>query len=236
MTAMTGMSRKIVAAVASVVAVTAASGCDSAPPVPANPRQVTVVGSGEVQGVPDTLTADVAVESVAPDVTAAMNRSSERQRAVIDVLTQRGVDSKDIRTTAVSLQPQYGENSVITGYRANNSISVTIRQMDSASADLAAIVSAGGNEARINSVSYSIADDSQLVADARARAFNDARNRAQQYAELSGLSLGKVLSISEVAGGGPEPIPQKAPMAADVPLQPGQQTVGFSVTVVWELT
>ena len=125
---------------------------------------------------------------------------------------------------------------MITGYRANNSISVTIRRIDSASADLAAIVSAGGNEARINSVSYSIADDSSLVSDARARAFNDARTRAQQYAELSGLSLGKVISISEAVGGGPQPVPQRAPMAADVPVQPGRQTVGFSVTVVWELT
>lgn len=230
------MTRTIACAAALLVVVTAVSGCDSAAPVSANPRQVTVVGSGEVQGIPDTLTADVAVESIAPDLTTAMNRNSERQRAVIDALKERGIDTKDIRTTAVSLQPQFGDNSVITGYRANNSISVTIRQLDSASADLAAIITAGGNDARINSVGYSIADDSRLVGDARARAFTDARMRAQQYAELSGLSLGRVISISEVAGGGPEPVPQKAPMAADVPLQPGQQTVGFSVTVVWELT
>lgn len=221
-------------AMAAVVSA-AVSGCDSAPPVQTGARQVTVVGSGEVQGVPDTLSADVAIESTAPDVTAAMNQSSERQRVVIDALKGRGIDTKDIRTTAVSLQPQYGENSVITGYRATNSIDVTIRRMESASGDLAAIVSAGGNETRINSVSFSIADDSALVNDARARAFNDARTRAQQYAELSGLSLGTVISISEVAGGDGQPIPEKAPMAADVPLQPGQQTVGFSVTVVWEL-
>lgn len=230
------MKQQILRAGALLLAATAIAGCDSAAPVSANPRQVTVVGSGEVQGVPDTLTADVAVESVAPDVTAAMNRSSERQRAVIDALQSRGVDAKDIRTTAVGLQPQYGENSVITGYRASNAISVTIRRIDGASGDLAAIVTAGGNEARINSVSFSIADDSTLVNDARARAFNDARTRAQQYAELSGLSLGPVISISEVADGGSQPVPQRAPMAADVPLQPGQQTVGFSVTVVWELT
>lgn len=218
------------------LAAVAVSGCDSAPPVQSGARQVTVVGSGEVQGVPDTLTADVGVESVAADVSAAMSQTGQRQRAVLDALKGRGIDDKDIRTTTVSLQPQYGENSVVNGYRATNSISVTIRQLDSASAVLAAIVSAGGNETRINSVSYSIADDSTLVSDARARAFNDAESRARQYAQLSGLSLGKVISISETAGGTPEPLPQRAPMAADVPLQPGQQTVGFSVTVVWELS
>ena len=230
------MRRFIGTAAAVLAGVAVVSGCDSAAPVTDNARQVTVIGSGEVQGVPDTLTADVAIEVVAPDVTAAMNQSSERQTAVIDALAARGIAASDISTTTVTLQPNYGDNSVINGYRAGNSIRVAIRELDVASSVLSTIVTVGGNATRINSVSYSITDDSQLVADARARAFNDARNRAQQYAELSGLSLGKVLSISEVAGGGPEPIPQKAPMAADVPLQPGQQTVGFSVTVVWELT
>ena len=226
---------------AAVLAAVALSGCDSAPAVGANARQVTVVGTGEVRGVPDTLTADVGVEVVAPDVTAAMNQASERQQAVIDQLAARGIDAKDISTTTVNLQPQYGENSVITGYRAGNSISVTLRELDAASETLATIVTAGGNATRINSVSYSIDDDSTLVSDARARAFNDARSRAEQYAELSGLSLGNVLSISEAPGGSvplpPVPMAEGAMAAAvPVPLQPGEQTVSFSVTAVWELT
>ncbi len=81
--------------------------------------------------------------------------------------------------------------------------------------------------------------DSDRVAerDARARAFEDAKDRAAQYAELSGLNLGKVISISE-SGGPTPPVPMQAPraMEAAVPLEPGQQTVGFSVTVIWELT
>lgn len=225
-------------AVAAMVLAAAAglSGCDSAPPVQTGARQVTVIGNGQVQGTPDTLTADVSIEAVAPDVTAAMNQTNERQQAVINSLTGGGIDAKDIATSGVSLQPQYGDNSVITGYRAVNSIRVTIRKLDSASSALAGIVGAGGNNTRINSVSYSIEDDSNLVNDARSRAFDDARNRAQQYAKLSGLSLGKVISISE-SPSGTTPVPQPMPgaMAAAVPLQPGQQTVGFAVTVIWEL-
>lgn len=226
---------------AAVAGVLALSACDAAPPVQGTPRQVTVVGSGEVKGVPDTLTADIGIEVAAPDATAAMNQAGDRQRAVLDALAARGIEDKDIRTTSVTLQPQYGENSSITGYRANNSVAVTLRELDVASATLATVVNAGGNSARINSVSYSIDDDSSLVTDARARAFNDARDRAQQYAELAGLSLGRVISISEAAAGSvPPPVGlpagRNAPMAADVPLQPGEQTVGFAVTAVWELT
>lgn len=234
---MTVRKRFIACAATGLAAAAVLSGCDSAPPVHANARQVTVVGSGQVQGVPDTLTADVAIDVVAPEVTAAMSQTNERQQAVISALTSGGIDAADISTTGVSLQPQYGDNSSITGYRASNAIEVKIRKLDAASGALTAIVNAGGNTTRINSVSYSIEDDSKLLGDARARAFNDARSRAQQYAELSGLSLGKIISISETSGAAPPPpMPMPRAMAADVPLQPGSQTVSFAVTAVWELT
>ncbi len=156
-------------------------------------RQVTVVGAGQVQGAADTLTVNASIEFVAPDVTGAMNQTSDRQQAVIKALVDSGIDRKDISTTQVSLQPQFagGDSTAIIGYRASNSIDVKIRKLDTASQALSLIVSTGGDATRINSVNYSIENDSQLVKDARARAFNDAN---------------------------------------------GQQTVGFSVTVIWELS
>jgi uncharacterized protein YggE len=126
---------------------------------------------------------------------------------------------------------------VITGYRAGNGVNVTIRPIDKAPRVLSSIVTAGGNATRINAVNFTIEDDSALVADARARAFEDAKARAGQYAELSGMSLGRVISISEAPGNAlPPPMPAPKAMAADVPLQPGQQTVSFSVTAVWEIS
>jgi uncharacterized protein len=236
--------RRSIALAAAGLAIAAVSACDSHNPAPgANPRQVTVLGSGQVQGAPDTLTADVGIEFTAPDVTAAMNQTNDRQLAVINALVGAGLDRKDISTTQVTLQPQYSNpepngTSSITGYRATNAIQVRIHPTDAASRMLALVVSTGGDATRITSVSYSIADDSQLVKDARARAFNDAKNRADQYAQLSGLRLGKVLSISEASGSSPTAGAPSAPpkaMATAVPLEPGQQTVSFSVNAVWEL-
>src|ERR1700761_6806147 len=125
----------------------AASACDHSPDrVGDNARQVTVVGSGHVQGVPDTLTADVGIEFTAADVTAAMNQTNGRQQAVINALAGAGGDRKDISTTEVGLQPVYeGSNSSITGYRADNSIRVKIHPADSASHVLAIIVGTGGD-------------------------------------------------------------------------------------------
>jgi uncharacterized protein len=236
-------TRFVLLATAGVVAA-ALSGCDASSGPTGTPdketRQVTVVGAGEVQGTPDTLTVNASIEFIAPDVSGAMNQTNERQQAVIDALVGSGTDRKDISTTQVSLQPQFGggDSTAIIGYRASNSIDVKIRKLDTASQALAMIVSTGGDATRINSVNYSIEDDSQLVKDARGRAFDDAKDRAAQYAQLSGLDLGKVISVTESGGATPPtPLPSTrgAEMAA-VPLEPGQQAVGFSVTVIWELT
>jgi uncharacterized protein YggE len=242
--AATTLLRKGIVLVAAALAAIGLSGCDintsnSSDGAGPDNRQVTVVGAGRVQGTPDTLTVNVSIEASAPDVTTAMNQTSERTKTVIDALVNEAkIDRKDISTSSVSLQSQTSPDSAtIIGYRASNSLSVKIRQLDSASKTLALIVDKGGNATRINSVDFSIDDDSQLVKDARARAFDDAKARAQQYADLSGLRLGKVISISE-AGGTTPPMPYApAPRAAaaPVPLEPGQQTVSFAVTVIWEL-
>jgi uncharacterized protein YggE len=226
------------------LAVVAVAACDAAAPssVPGTsaPRQVTAVGEGKIDGTPDTLTISLSIAATAPDAIGASNQTSSRANAVTDALTGQGIDRKDISTTTVTLQPQYGgpDNTAVVGYQSSNSLAVKVRKIDSGPQVLGVITTAGGDATRINSVTYSIEDDSQLVKDARSRAFADAKSRAQQYAELSGLDLGKVLSISETGGVAPPttmPSPARFDVAEAVPLSPGQQTVGFSVTVVWEL-
>jgi uncharacterized protein YggE len=226
------------------LAIVGVVGCDAtaapaAVPGTAAPRQVTVIGEGKVDGTPDTLTISLSIAATAPDAIGASNQTSSRANAVTDALVGQGIDRKDISTTTVTLQPQYGSNGTsIVGYQSSNSIDVKVRKIDTGPQVLAAVTTTGGDATRINSVAYSIEDDSQLVKDARSRAFDDAKSRAQQYAELSGLGLGKVLSISETGGVTPPPPP--SPIRYDVaaeaaPMSPGQQTVGFAVTVVWEL-
>src|ERR1700749_4047476 len=103
-------ARWTIALAAAGLTTAAVSACDKHDPTPApgpNPRQVTVVGSGQVQGVPDTLTADVGIEFTAPDVTTAMNQTNDRQQAVINALVGAGLDRKAISTPGVTLAPQY---------------------------------------------------------------------------------------------------------------------------------
>ena len=237
-------ARKIPAAIALAGAATFAllvSGCSSSSD---SPKEVTVVGNGEVRGAPDILNANVGIEATAPDVSGAVNAANERARSMIDAITGAGVAKEDVQTSELSIQPEYanpgptGGASTISGYRATNSLRIVIRDLSKASDILDKAIAAGGDSARLNGVSFDISDDSKLVADARARAFNDAKARAEQYAQLSGLSLDSVVTINESSGGSQAPQPGTLSTdraAASVPIEPGQQTLSFQVTVKWEL-
>ena len=232
------------AAVVGVVALLFLTACGDGGGSGSDPRTVTVNGSGEVTGVPDTLRADIGVEATGPDVSSALNESSSQVRKVTDAVVEAGVERNDIQTQQVNLSPRYtnpapGTSGEITGYQATNTIRVTIRDIGTASDVLAAAATAGGDNTRISNVAFAIDDDSELMKQAREAAFDDARARAEQYASLAGDSLGKVQTITESTSGQQQPTSvqrDSAVAAAPVPIEPGEQTLTFSVTVTYALS
>lgn len=224
------------AAAALTVSLTACGSSDNAA------KEVTVVGSGQVRGAPDILNADIGIEVVAPDVSGAVSEANDKARQMIDAIVSAGVAPEDVQTSDLSVQPQYDASGGpfvggnVTGYRATNSVRIVVRDLDKASSVLDAGIAAGGNAARLGNVAFAIDDDSQLLADARTRAFEDAKNRAEQYADLSGTSLENVVTITEAhdTSGGQT---MRAPDASmsDMVLAPGTQQVSFEVTVTWAL-
>jgi uncharacterized protein YggE len=226
-----------------VLAVALTAGCSSpAATSPDGPPGVNVNGVGEVQGAPDTLTTQIGVQATAEDVTAAIEQANAAVTEVTDAVIAAGVAREDIQTQQVSIDPQYsgalpGGTSAISGYQATNTLEVTVRDLSKASAVLGDATSAGGNATRISGVSFKIDDDSELITDARSRAFADARDRAEQYASLAGGELGDVLSITESITGQEQPTSFRDSASFDtaVPIEPGQQTVSVSVSVKWAL-
>lgn len=233
----------LVALAASVLVAGLAACGDDEPADPGNQRSVTVVGNGQVEGAPDTLRANLGVETTGDDVSTAINAANQQISAITEAVVNAGVAREKIQTQQVTLTPDYsnpvpGGSSQISGYRATNSLRVDITDLTKASSVLEVAVEAGGNATRISNVSFVIDDDSELVVNAREQAFKDARDRANQYAGLSGDELGKVLTIDETSSGQQVQVTEQQRSTIDssaVPLEPGQQTVSFSVTVKWQL-
>ncbi len=126
------------------------------------------------------------------------------------------------------------------GFEVHQSLSVKLRNLETAGKVISEAAAAGGNATRIHGVWFEFSDTEKLTKDARDQAFAAAKVKAEQYARLAGGSLGRVVSVSEGSeGGGGYPYPvaaRDAGSASSVPLAPGSQQVGVTTTVVWELS
>ncbi len=201
---------------------------------------ITVTGTGEVSGTPDTLVLTLGISLSRQSVGEATRDAAELATAVIDALTSNGVGRDDISTANYSINPEYdyrNDQPQIVGYRVSNTLRVKIRDVDRAGRIIDDAVAAGGDSTIVNGVSFNIEEDSALLKAAREQAWNDAKAKAQQLADLAGLPLGPAMSISETFGGGPVPYPVYKGIAEDTvtPIEPGTQTVTVTLTVVFSL-
>ena len=202
---------------------------------------VLVSGTGEVTGRPDTLVADFGAEATAGSVDEALARADRALRRITDELRQGGVAEADLQTAGLDIYPQYSDDGRhVTGYQAQQQLTVTFRDVDGAGRLIGRAVSAGGDAARLSGLSFRIDDDSALLADARRKAFDDAKAKAQLYGEAAGRGLGRVVSVTETVTGNDTPYPMDVYRSAaassaggDVALQPGQQQLSVTVTVEW---
>lgn len=207
------------------------------------PATLSVSGTGRVSVAPDMATLSIGVETRADTASAAVSGNNESAQQIIATLKDSGIEAKDIQTANFSVSPVYDETSYqrregprIIGYQATNQVVASIRDLDRLGAILDATVNSGAN--RIDGLSFGLEDDTEVADQARAKAVEDARRKAEVYAEAAGVTLGAIRSIDE-GGHGPMPMydmrAAAAPESMSVPIERGQTTVTAGVQVVWNL-
>ncbi|MDD9955620.1 MAG: SIMPL domain-containing protein [Anaerolineaceae bacterium] len=208
-------------------------------------RALTVTGSGSAGGAPDMALVRLGVQTSDEDVLAAFDRSNQITADIVEALLELGIERADIQTSGLSLyqdRPYDPYSDVEDGtiiYWAQNTLSVTLRDVTLVGQALGVSVQAGANS--IDRLSYGISDPAELEARARELAVADARARAEHLAELTGAQLGRVFSINESDGGfrtRAESL-EFAAMAADAggtaTVEAGQLSVSVQLQITWEL-
>ena len=216
---------------------------DTAGPVGAVPlRTVTVTAEGTASGTPDTAIVQLGVQTEAASANAALDSANEKAGLLLDTLKSSGIKAEDITTTNVFVYPQYASDGQrITGYQAGNTVSVKIRDVTKAGTIIDAAAGVVGDEIVLQGVSFAIDDTGALRQAAREDAVKNTESQADQLAAASGLKVGPVVSIIEgslPSSFPPVPLAERAATDAggSVPLEPGQQELNLSVTVVYQLT
>jgi uncharacterized protein YggE len=173
----------------------------------------------------------------ADDVSAALADASARAAALAEAARDHGVGSADLRTTGTGVHPRHDrEGTTVVGYTAYQQLSVTVRDPGLVGSLVEAFAGVAGNALTIDSISLDVSDPEPLLAAAREAAFEDARARAQQYADLSGRSLGKVVRVTDVETPGAQPrFARMAAGTADSSVELGENTVTAAVAVRWEM-
>jgi len=125
-----------------------------------------------------------------------------------------------------------------TGFEVTNMVTVKIRAIDNAGAIIDAAVEAGGDNIRIDGVTFSVDQPDQYYVQARQLAMNDAKAKASQLAQLAGVTLGKATYISETST--PIVYPevfnaQGATSSATTPINPGQTDITVDVQVAYAI-
>jgi uncharacterized protein len=168
-------------------------------------RTITVVGEGTVRIQPDIARANFGVEVVRPTVREALDENAATMEAVLAALRDQGIEEADIQTTGFTIfAERYGPQGPLpedeVNYRVSNNVTVVIRNLDNIGAVVDAAVEAGANN--IYGIEFRVDDPSAQESEARQGAIDDARAKAEELASLSGVTVGDVVSISEVIASG----------------------------------
>jgi uncharacterized protein len=221
---------------------------------PAN--TISVSADGKVTAVPDLATVDIGVLTQGSTATEVTTQNNQKVNQVIAYIKQQGISSQDITTSELNLSPQqsYGEmlpggssTPKITGYQGEQTVTVKVHGVDTDQSVLDTIldgaVNNGANE--INDVNLSFNDPTALQQKAELNAIDNAKLKAQALASEAGLTLGKVVSVSETNSELPQPTPFEmnasvGAIAAQAPtvapnVQPGSQEIDESMTVTYEV-
>ncbi len=207
-------------------------------------RTITISAEGSVEATPDLATAMFSVVSQGKSPEAVQEANIRKMNEVISFLTSQGIAEKDIASD-YNLYPQYDYNQksadgayTIIGYQLTQTVTVKMRALDKVGAVLQGVVSRGVNQ--VGSITFSIDDPDQLKSEARAEALQKARVKAAELVTQGGVSLGKIVTITEGdsyvppfygIGGG-----EAAGRGGAAPdIQPGTQEVRVTVTVIFEL-
>lgn len=174
------------------VAVTEASApvCDPS-------RSIQVSGTAVVNVTPDRVLIQLGVQSNGSSAAKVEAANSKTIQRVVNALKKLGVVQKDIVTDLYIIEPVYDDynNLKIKGYRINNVVAITLRDVSKVNPVLTAALEAGANQ--VLNTEFYLSDLRTYRDQARTMAMTAAKEKASDLAQAAGSDIDCVLNINE---------------------------------------
>lgn len=236
------MNRIALVTLLSVIASSpAAIGQESVP----HPRLISVAGTAEINVAPDEVILSLSVESRDKALAMAKAQNDASARKVIALASNVGIDAKDIRTSALRMNPMYSDDKTprFLDYEVSQRIVITLKNLTKYETLMTRLLEAGIS--RVNGISFQVGETRKYKDEARTKALQAAKEKAVAMAAELGQTIGKPWEISEQDSDSSYPgilansisnnydydraRPQESTVA------PGQVTISASVRVSFQL-
>ncbi len=207
---------------------------------------LVAVGEGKVTVTPDIAKVILGIEESGTSLKSVQDSVNKKSKSLTDSLKKSGVGDKEIKTTSYNVHPQYDYNSPlqrITGYRVSASYEVTIKDFDKINEILILATQSGANTA--GGINFEVNDETKnkKLQEAREEAVTLAKEKAEGLAKAAGISLGKIINISEsFADDGIRPIPMYAikdisaeNKAVPANIEPGETEISVTISLSYEI-
>ena len=127
------------------------------------------------------------------------------------------------------------ETQQVAGYEAANMVTVRVRDVARVGETVDAVTKAGVN--RVYGIGFDVSDPRAALDTARRQAVEDARAKAELFAEAAGVKLGPVVRLGETVNA-PGPIMMRAEAMADKaapPVEGGTVSLQAQVEIVYAI-
>jgi uncharacterized protein len=220
-------------------------------------QTMQVQGTGTATGTPDQSTISFTVTKTSTRLQDAQNQANTFTNKIVSDLDKLGIAKKDIQTNnynsypnyndnngeegiAVPIQPQQNSQTIIS-YTVTEDVNITVNNTNKANNVIDTITKDGAENVSGPDLTFSDAKQQQLENEARTKAIDNAKEKAQSMSQAAGIHLGKITNIQE-NNNNLYPIIRPVMMNAasgtekSVPTQisPGQNSITSTVTLTYE--
>lgn len=200
---------------------------------------VTVTGKGVVKVEPDEVVIKSRIEHEGPSASSVKKQNDEVVSNIISYLKSKGIEEENFQTQYVNLNKNYDYNDKSYSYVANQSISITLKDISEYEMIMKGLLENGLN--RIYGIQFQSSDMEKYEEEARKMAVLDAQSKARQLANPLDQSIGAAVTISESDVRNVQPLYRMdAAMASDAgnaeqSIAPGEMEITIQVTIGFEL-
>jgi uncharacterized protein YggE len=204
---------------------------------------IMIQGNGKVTTNPDEAVISFGVISDGKLLKSAYKSNTEKMNLVIKAIKGMGIKSDDIQTSSYSISPTYPKDErgrqlpgKPVAFRVSQQLTIKIRDIDTVGVVIDQVVANGTNS--FNGINFTSSKLEELQKEAKQKAVQDAREKAQLMADSLGVKIGRLLKVNDsISSAYParNMMAFSAKMESAPNIQAGSLEVTGSCTVFYEI-